>query len=63
VVGLFDGLRHRCTLTFQDRAKLNFVKTGAALMDTGIAVNGMTGDNASEIIWIERPPRDDSRGK
>jgi hypothetical protein len=32
-------------------------------MDTGIAVNGMTGDNASEIIWIERPPRDDSRGK
>lgn len=40
------------TLTFQDRTSLNTVKTGAELMDLGIAVTGMTGDYASEIIWI-----------
>ena len=42
-------------LTFQDRANLNCVMTGAQLMDTGIAVTGMTGDRASEIIWIDGP--------
>ena len=29
--------------------------TGAQLMDSGITVSEMTGDRASEIIWIERP--------
>ncbi|QGQ94271.1 DUF4082 domain-containing protein [Paenibacillus psychroresistens] len=40
------------TLTFQDRTGLNTVKSGAELMDLGISVTGMTGDYASEIIWI-----------
>ena len=40
------------TLTFQDRTNLNCTATGAQLMDNGIAVSGMTGDGASEIIWI-----------
>ena len=44
----------RYALTFQDRTSLNCVMTGAQLMDTGIAVTGMAGDRASEIIWIER---------
>jgi hypothetical protein len=39
-------------LTFQDRTALNCVMTGQKLMDVGIAVTAMTGDNASEIIWI-----------
>jgi hypothetical protein len=42
----------RYTLTFQDRTNLNCKMTGADLMDNGIKVSGMTGDNASEIIWI-----------
>ncbi|MCY3018174.1 MAG: GH36 C-terminal domain-containing protein [Planctomycetota bacterium] len=42
------------SLTFQDRTNLNCAKTGAQLMDEGIAVSGMTGDNASEIIWVEK---------
>jgi hypothetical protein len=42
----------RYTLTFQDRTALNCTMTGQKLMDTGISVNNMTGDNASEIIWI-----------
>jgi hypothetical protein len=42
----------RYTLTFQDRTALNCVKTGRELMDTGIPVTAMTGDKASEIIWI-----------
>ncbi|HEY3322538.1 MAG TPA: GH36 C-terminal domain-containing protein [Planctomycetota bacterium] len=42
------------SLVFQDRTNLNCSKTGAQLMDEGIAVSGMTGDNASEIIWIEK---------
>ena len=44
--------KNRYTLTFQDRTALNCTKTGQELMDTGITVSGMTGDNASEIIWI-----------
>jgi hypothetical protein len=42
----------RYTLTFQDRTALNCTKTGQELMDVGITVTAMTGDNASEIIWI-----------
>jgi hypothetical protein len=50
------GLDRKATyaLTFQDRTALNAKKTGAQLMDEGIAVSGMTGDAASEIIWVER---------
>ena len=40
------------TLTFQDRTNLNCTATGAQLMDDGITVSGMTGERASEIIWI-----------
>ena len=40
------------TLTFQDGHGINGTYSGAALMDTGIYVTGMTGDYASEIIWI-----------
>ena len=43
----------RYSLTFQDRTNLSCVMTGAQLMDTGIAVTGMAGDRASEIIWID----------
>ncbi|MDD5704794.1 MAG: GH36 C-terminal domain-containing protein [Kiritimatiellae bacterium] len=51
------GLDRKATykLTFQDRVALNGAKTGAQLMDEGITVSGMTGDRASEIIWIEGP--------
>jgi hypothetical protein len=42
----------RYTLTFQDRTVLNCAMTGQELMDIGITVTAMTGDNASEIIWI-----------
>lgn len=42
------------TLTFQDRTNLNCQKTGKELMDEGIKVTGMTGDEASEIIWIKK---------
>jgi len=41
-------------LSFQDRTKLNCDKTGAQLMDEGIVVSEMTGDQASEIIWIQK---------
>jgi PKD repeat protein len=41
------------TLMFQDRTNLNCTASGAQLMDNGIAVSGMTGDRASEIIWIK----------
>ena len=44
------------TLTFQDRKDLNCVRTGVQLMTNGIYVTGMTGANASEIIWIEETP-------
>ena len=44
------------TLTFQDRKDLNCVRTGAQLMTNGVYVTGMTGANASEIIWIEETP-------
>lgn len=51
------GLDRRATytLTFQDRTNLNCTMTGAQLRDTGIAVTGMAGDRASEIIWIDGP--------
>jgi hypothetical protein len=51
------GLDRQSTyaLKFQDRTELDCVKTGGQLLDEGIAVTGMTGDNASEIIWIEKP--------
>lgn len=39
-------------LTFQDRTHLNGTATGAQLMDEGLMVSGMTGDLASEIIWL-----------
>ena len=39
-------------LTFQDRKEQNTKMTGAELMDTGIEVKGMSGNFASEIIWI-----------
>ncbi|MGO8700969.1 MAG: GH36 C-terminal domain-containing protein [Limisphaerales bacterium] len=42
----------RYTLTFQDRTILNCSMTGQELMDAGITVTRMNGDNASEIIWI-----------
>jgi len=40
------------TLAFQDRIKQNCVMMGKDLMETGVNVTGMTGDYASEIIWI-----------
>ena len=51
------GLDRKATyaLTFQDRVTLNCSRTGAQLMDEGITVSAMTGDRASEIIWIEGP--------
>jgi hypothetical protein len=45
------------TLTFQERTGLNCVRTGVQLMTNGIYVAGMTGANASEIIWIEETPK------
>ena len=42
----------RYTLTFQDRTALSCIITGQKLMDIGITVTSMTGDKASEIIWI-----------
>jgi hypothetical protein len=48
-------------LTFQDRTNLNCLMSGAKLMDVGVTVAGMSGDCASEIIWIDGatmpPPR------
>jgi len=53
VIKLKGLKRHkRYILTFQDRTALNCTKTGQELMDTGVTVSGMRGDNASEIIWI-----------
>jgi len=48
------GLNRKATysLEFEDRTGLNCSKTGAQLMDEGIRVSGMTGDSASEVIWI-----------
>lgn len=43
------------SLEFQDRTQLNCSMTGAELMDHGITVSGMSGDRASEIIWIQGP--------
>ncbi len=39
-------------ITFEERNELNRKMTGAELMDKGIEVNGMIGNYASEIIWI-----------
>ena len=48
------GLNRKATysLEFEDLTGLNCSKTGAQLMDEGIRVSGMTGDSASEVIWI-----------
>lgn len=43
----------RYQLRHQERTQLDKVVTGAALMDYGLAVSGMTGVEASEIIWID----------
>ncbi len=51
------NLRGVYTLTFQDRNDLDCVRTGVQLMTNGIFVTGMTGANASEIIWIEETPK------
>jgi len=40
---------------FQDRKEQNALMTGAQLMDTGLTVHGMTGDYATEIVWIQMP--------
>ncbi len=49
------GLARTATysLTFQDRTSQNITLTGTQLMDEGITVTGMTGDYASEIIWLK----------
>lgn len=51
------GLDRKATysLEFEDRTNLNCSMTGAQLMDEGIRVCGMTGDDASELIWINGP--------
>jgi hypothetical protein len=51
------GLDRKATyaLAFQDRVHLNCSRAGSQLMDEGITVSGMSGDRASEIIWIEGP--------
>jgi hypothetical protein len=48
------GLDRKATysMVFQDRTSQNTTKNGAELMDTGITVTDITGDYASEIIWI-----------
>jgi len=42
------------SLTFQDRTSQNVTLTGTQLMDEGINVTDMTGDYASEIIWLKK---------
>ena len=39
-------------ITFQDRKEQDRNMTGAELMDNGIEVKEMTGNYASEIVWI-----------
>ncbi len=48
------GLNSNATyqLTFEDRASQNTKMSGAKLMEKGIEVKEMTGEYASEIIWI-----------
>ncbi len=41
------------TLSFEDRKEQSKQVTGAELLEKGIEVTGMTGNYASEIIWIE----------
>ena len=40
------------TLTFQDRKEQSTRMTGAELMNKGVVVKGMSGNFATEIIWI-----------
>jgi hypothetical protein len=51
---VLKGLERNKTyaLTFQDRPEQNTRKTGADLMDQGFDVT-MTGQNVSEIVWVE----------
>ena len=39
-------------ISFEDRKEQNTKMTGAELMDTGIEIKGMSGNYASDIIWI-----------
>jgi hypothetical protein len=41
-------------LTFQDRPSQNTTQTGAQLMGDGLKVADLTGDYASEIIWLKK---------
>lgn len=41
------------TLTFQDRREQSTRMTGEQLMGKGLTVRGLTGDFATEILWIE----------
>ncbi len=42
------------TLDFEDRSGLNCRMSGAELMEKGVNVAGMSGDYASEIVWINK---------
>lgn len=48
------------TLEFQDRKQQSCSRTGAQLMFDGLRVSGMTGDEASELIWVHGPKGDTS---
>ena len=52
---LLKGLERdkRYRLSFQDRSHLNGVSSGATLLDIGVNVTGMSGREASEVVWIE----------
>ena len=54
VVVALKGLQRDAnyTLSFQDRTGLNDVASGAYLMDVGLNVSGMVGNEASEIVWL-----------
>ena len=46
--------RHRSySLSYQERAHLNNVESGAMLMDKGLQLTGMDGAEASEVVWID----------
>jgi hypothetical protein len=46
--------RHRSySLSYQERAHLNNVESGAMLMDEGLQLTGMDGAEASEVVWID----------
>ena len=44
-------------LLFHERRIQNCTLSGAQLMNEGFTVKDMSGDYASEIIWIQLPPR------